>query len=329
MSTKDIPYYRPRRLRRTTSIRSLIQECRLSLKDLVMPLFIIEGENQRSPIAAMPGIDRLSPDLILQESKELWQLGIQAVALFPVVDARRKDSQAREAYNQNGFYQKTITMVKQDLPEMTVITDVALDPYNSDGHDGLVEPRTGEVLNDASLEPLASMALCQARAGTDMIAPSDMMDGRVAYIRTVLDQEGFSHVGVISYTAKYASAFYGPFRAALQSAPHSGDKKSYQMDPANAREAIREAHLDITEGADILLVKPGLAYLDVLYQLRQHSLLPLAVYNVSGEYAMLRTAAQAGSLEYKNCVLEVLTSFKRAGADLIFSYHAKEVGQWL
>ena len=321
--------HRPRRLRKSTSIRNLAQEHRLDIRDLVMPLFVIEGEGIRQPIPSMPGIERLSIDQLLKECAELWQLGIQAVALFPVIANELKDPQGRVALDEEGLYPRAIKMLKKALPEMTVITDVALDPYSSDGHDGLLSPK-GEILNDATLEILAAIALCQARAGADMVAPSDMMDGRVGFIRSALDKEGYSQVGIIAYTAKYASSFYAPFREALGSVPRSGDKKSYQMNPANIREALWEASLDIRQGADILLVKPGLAYLDVLQTIRRKSPVPVAVYNVSGEYAMLKNAAESfADWDYQSCVLEILLAFKRAGADMIFSYHAKEAAAWL
>ena len=320
--------YRPRRLRKSSTLRKLVQEQHVSTFDLVMPLFVVEGVNQRIDITALPGQSKMSPDLLLQECQELWQLGIQAVALFPVIPEERKDKEATEAYNETGHYLEAVRLLKQKLPELTVITDVALDPYSSDGHDGIVNPN-GDILNDESLEALAAMALCQARAGADMVAPSDMMDGRIHFIRSALDREGFTQTGIISYAVKYASAFYEPFRQVLASSPKKGDKSTYQMDPANLREALWEARLDWQEGADILLVKPGLAYLDVVREIRSKSLIPLAVYNVSGEYAMLKHASRNGCLDYKRCVLEVLLSFKRAGADLIFTYHAKEAAQWL
>ena len=301
----------------------------MDVKDLVMPLFVIAGKNIRQPIPSMAGMERLSQDQILKECQELWQLGIQAVALFPVIANELKDPQGRVALDQEAFYLRTIKMLKEALPEMTVITDVALDPYSSDGHDGLLSSK-GEILNDATLEILAAMALCQARAGSDMVAPSDMMDGRVGFIRSALDKEGYEQVGIIAYTAKYASAFYTPFREALGSTPRSGDKRSYQMNPSNIREALWEASLDIRQGADILLIKPGLAYLDVLQTIQRKSPIPVAVYNVSGEYAMLRNAADSfADWDYQSCVLEVLLAFKRAGASMIFSYHAKEFASWL
>ena len=258
------------------------------------------------------------------------KIGIKAIALFPVINPKLKNQTANEALNPDGIYPQTISLIKKNIPELLIITDIALDPYNSDGQDGLVEPKTKKILNDQSVELLSEMALLHAQSGADFVAPSDMMDGRVEAIRKNLDKNNFEDVGIISYTAKYASSFYGPFREALDSAPSGGgDKKSYQMNPANSREALVEAELDIKEGADILLVKPGLPYLDILSNLRNVTNLPLAVYNVSGEYALIKNAYEKSNLDYKNCVLEIMFSFKRAGADLIFTYHAKEVAEWL
>ncbi len=319
---------RPRRNRKSESLRKLLQEHTLSVNDLVMPLFVLNGKNQKTEIPSMPGLHRYSPDLLVEECKSLFQLGIQAVALFPCIDSPLKDKRATESWNESGLLAKTIRALKSTLPELTVITDVAMDPYNSDGHDGLVNDR-GEVDNDETLPILAKMALCQAKSGADIVAPSDMMDGRVRYLRETLDQAGFHDVGILSYAAKYASAFYGPFRDALNSAPKSGDKKTYQMNPANLKEALREVALDIQEGADIVMVKPGLPYLDVLRAVAEISSVPVAVYNVSGEYAMLKAAALNGWLDAKAAVLETLLAFKRAGASSIFTYHAKEAAEWL
>lgn len=315
---------RPRRLRSSEGLRHLVQENHLSVKDLLAPLFLIEGKNLKTPITSMPGVFRLSIDLLVEECRRLHQLGIPAVALFPAIDEKLKNAKATESYNPDGLYQRAIKEIKNALPELMIMTDVALDPYSSDGHDGLVDPKTGEILNDATLEILAKMALVQAKAGADIIGPSDMMDGRVGEIRRALESDGFSHVSIMSYTAKYASAFYGPFRDALSSAPKKGDKKSYQMNPANIREALLEAELDASEGADILMVKPGLPYLDVIKTLRDHSLLPIAAYNVSGEYAMIKAAAQNGWLDEKKAMMEMLMSFKRAGADIILTYFASD-----
>ena len=321
---------RPRRLRNSVAIRSLVQENHLLTTDLVMPLFVVEGKNEKFPIKSMPGIFRLTKDLILEECKYLSKIGIKAIALFPVINPNLKNQTANEALNPDGIYPQTISLIKKNIPELIIITDVALDPYNSDGQDGLVEPKTKKILNDRSIEVLTEMALLHAQSGADFVAPSDMMDGRVEAIRKKLDKNNFEDVGIISYTAKYASSFYGPFREALDSAPSGGgDKKSYQMNPANSREALVEAELDTREGADILLVKPGLPYLDILSNLRKVTNLPLAVYNVSGEYALIKNAYEKSNLDYKNCVLEIMFSFKRSGADLIFTYHAKEVAEWL
>ncbi|EDM27963.1 delta-aminolevulinic acid dehydratase [Lentisphaera araneosa HTCC2155] len=317
---------RPRRNRVNSSIRSLVQENQVTVDDLIMPLFVIEGEGQKIEVPSMPNIYRFSLDKLAAEVAELWELGIKAVALFPAINDDLKDSVATESTNPQGLFQRAIQTVKQTCPDMLTICDVAMDPYSSDGHDGFVE--NGEIINDITLPILAKMAVAQAEAGADIIAPSDMMDGRVAVIRDVLDQAGFANVGILAYTAKYASAFYGPFRDALDSAPKAGDKKTYQMNPANTREALREAELDTAEGADMIMVKPGLPYLDVVQSLSQSSQLPIAVYNVSGEYAMLQAAAEKGWLDYRSSVCETLMSFKRAGADIILSYHAKEFATW-
>jgi len=320
---------RPRRNRKSESIRSLSRENVLKASDLIMPLFLIDGENKKDEIKSMPGIFRMSLDNIIKFSEEMHGNGIPAVALFPAIEDSKKDRYATESVNDRGLYQNAIREIKKAVPDLTVITDVAMDPYSSDGHDGLVDEKSGEILNDETLPILAKMAVSQARAGADIVAPSDMMDGRVLYIRRALDEAGFTDVGILSYTAKYASAFYGPFRDALNSAPKKGDKKTYQMDPANVREAVREAELDIAEGADFIMVKPGLPYLDVVKTLAEISSVPVAVYNVSGEYAMLRAASANGWLDYKKTVMETLVSFKRAGADMILTYHAAEAAAWL
>ena len=319
---------RPRRNRKIASIRSLVRENTLTVDDLIMPLFVTEGKNQRIEVPSMPRVYRFSLDELVKECKELHELGVNGVVLFPALDESLKDKVATESTNPNGLYQRSLAAIKDAVPEMTVITDVALDPYSSDGHDGYVN-EAGEIENDITLEILAKMAVAQAKAGADIIAPSDMMDGRVQVIREALDAEGFTGVGIMSYTAKYASAFYGPFRDALDSAPKKGDKKTYQMDPANVREALLETRLDTLEGADIVMVKPGLPYLDVVAQLAAVSEVPVAVYNVSGEYAMLNAAAERGWLDYEKSALETLLSFKRAGADMILSYHTKEAAAWL
>jgi porphobilinogen synthase len=315
--------YRPRRLRRTEAFRKLVQETQLRVQDLIYPLFVLEGENQRQEVESMPGCYRYSLDLLLPEIEEAAQLGIPAVALFPVVPEEKKDPTGRECFNSEGLIQHSVRRIKQEIPEILVVTDVALDPYNSDGHDGIV--RDGVILNDETVEVLVKQALSQAEAGTDIVAPSDMMDGRIGAIRQALDDQGYTDVAILAYSAKYASAFYGPFRDALGSAPKSGDKKTYQMDPANAREAIKEAELDEAEGADMLMVKPALAYLDIIYRIKESTDLPVAAYNVSGEYAMIKAAEQKGWIDGKKVMLESLLAMKRAGADIILTYFAKEV----
>lgn len=320
---------RPRRNRRNEVIRSMVRESHLLPAHLIAPLFVIEGNGQKVAINSMPGQFRLSIDELVKEAKELFSLGIHTVALFPAIDEKLKTADARESYNPEGLNARAIRAVKAALPEMMVMGDVALDPYSSDGHDGLVDQKSGEILNDPSLEILAKQALCEARAGVDIIGPSDMMDGRVGYLRAALDKEGFENVLIMSYCAKYASGFYGPFREALDSAPKKGDKKTYQMDPANAKEALREAMLDEEEGADILMVKPGLPYLDVIYRLKENFTLPIAAYNVSGEYAMVKAAAANGWIDNDKVILETLVSFRRAGADIILTYFAKEAAQLL
>ncbi|MFZ4713663.1 MAG: porphobilinogen synthase [Bacteriovoracaceae bacterium] len=320
---------RPRRNRKNESVRTLVRENQVTTADLLAPLFVVEGKGSRIAINSMPGQFRLSIDELVKEAIELDRLGIKACALFPAVEEKYKSKDAAEAYNPDGLNQRAIKAVKDALPHMIVMSDIALDPYSADGHDGLVDGKTGEILNDATLEVLAKMAIVQARAGADMVGPSDMMDGRIGYIRKALDQEGFHQTSIIAYSAKYASAFYGPFRDALDSAPKFGDKKTYQMDFGNSREALREALLDADEGADILMVKPGLPYLDVIKLLKENTHLPIAAYNVSGEYAMIKAAALKGWLDGEKCMVEMLTSFKRAGTDIILTYFAKEMGQYL
>ena len=315
---------RPRRNRKNESIRRLVRETQLTTNDLIAPLFLKEGSNLKEPILTMPGINRLSVDELVKECRELYSLGIPCVALFPAIEEKLKDQKASEATNPNGLYQRAIKEVKNALPDLLVMTDVALDPYSSDGHDGLVDPKTGEILNDPTLEVLAKMAIVQSRSGADILGPSDMMDGRVGFIRDALDEENLINVAIMSYAAKYASSFYGPFRDALNSAPKLGDKKTYQMDYANVREALREAYLDESEGADILMVKPGLPYLDVIKTLRDNTTLPIAAYNVSGEYAMIKAASERGMIDGEKAMLEMLWSFKRAGSDMILTYFAKE-----
>ncbi len=311
---------RPRRNRRSAAIRSLVRETELRPADLILPLFVTDGSEQRVPIDSMPDCFRLSPDLIVHEARKASELGIPAVALFPALPESQKDHRASESTNPEGLLQRTIRSLKQEVPGMTVITDVAMDPYSSDGHDGVFEE--GEILNDPTLPILAGMAVSQAEAGADIVAPSDMMDGRVGYMRRALDEKGFTNVGILAYSAKYASACYGPFRDALDSAPKSGDKKTYQMDPANRREAVREALLDVEEGADMVMVKPALPYLDVIAALREAVQLPVAAYNVSGEYAMVKAAGRMGWIDEPSVMMEVLLSIKRAGADMILTYFA-------
>ncbi len=322
---------RPRRNRRTPAIRSMLRETSLSPADFILPLFFHQ-DAEDTPIASMPGVTRWSLASLVREAGEAHALGIPAIVLFPKIDESLKTSLAEESHNDEGLVPRAIRALKAAYPTLCVITDVALDPYNSDGHDGLVQrnPQGAlEILNDETVEILCCQALSHARAGADMVAPSDMMDGRVAAIREALDREGFSQVSILSYTAKYASAFYGPFRGALDSAPKDGDKKTYQMDPANAREAIRETLLDEAEGADILMVKPAGLYLDIIAKVREASTLPLAAYQVSGEYLMLKSAAAGGWLDEQAIVLESLLAIKRAGADMILTYFAKEACGWL
>ena len=321
-------HIRPRRNRKSASIRSMVKENTLQVTDLIMPLFVVEGKSIKEDIVSMPGIFRYSTDLIVQECKTLFELGVPGIVLFPALSNDIKDPMAKESTNPNGLYQRTLSEIKYAVPGLTVITDVAMDPYNSDGHDGYVNEK-GEIENDTTLQVLAEMAVSQARAGADILAPSDMMDGRVGYIRDALDNEGFTQVGILAYSAKYASAFYGPFRDALESTPKQGDKKTYQMDSANVIEAIREVMLDIDEGADMVMVKPGLPYLDVIRAVSEVSTVPVAVYNVSGEYAMLKGAGMNGWVDYEKVVMETMMGFKRAGASMILTYHAKEVAQWL
>jgi len=320
---------RPRRNRKTDAIRRLVRETHLLPGDLIAPLFLKEGTNFREPITSMPGVLRYSVDELVKECRELYKLGVPCVSLFPAIEDKLKDTRASEAYNPNGIYQRAIREVKNAIPELLIMTDVALDPYSSDGHDGLVDPKTGEILNDVTLEVLAKMAIVQAKSGADIVGPSDMMDGRIGYIRDALDEENYINTTIMSYAAKYASGFYGPFRDALGSAPKKGDKKTYQMDYANVREALREAYLDESEGADILMVKPGLPYLDVIKTLRDNTTLPLAAYNVSGEYAMVKAAAANGWIDEEKVMIEMLWAFKRAGSDMILTYFAKDAAIYL
>lgn len=320
---------RPRRNRKSPVIRDLVQENTLSLNDLIYPMFVMEGEGIRSEIASMPGVARFSLDLLLDEMQECVDLGLRTFALFPNLPESKKDKYATESHNPEGLYLQAVKAIKNRFPDIALMTDVAMDPYSSDGHDGIVEEHAGgfEIVNDESLVVLGKMALAQARAGADIIGPSDMMDGRIGYIREVLDQEGFSNVSIMAYTAKYAGAFYGPFRDALDSAPRFGDKKTYQMNPANSREALIEAELDYAEGADFLMVKPAMAYLDIIKLLNDNFDLPIAAYNVSGEYAMVKAAAANGWIDGERAMIEILTAMKRAGAKIILTYFAKEVAQ--
>lgn len=320
---------RPRRNRKSQAIREMVQENHLLASDFIFPLFIIDGKSQQTEVSSMPGIFRYSIDNLLKEVESCLKLGIKSFDLFPNLEESLKDKTASESLNEKGLYLTAIKEVKAHFPEVCVVTDVAMDPYSSDGHDGFVE--NGEILNDITLDILAKMAVAQAKAGADIIAPSDMMDGRVQYIREALDAEGFTNVSIMSYTAKYASAFYGPFRDALNSAPKFGDKKTYQMNPANQREALIEGALDMQEGADFLMVKPALAYLDVIKLMKDNFDLPIAAYNVSGEYAMIKAAAQRGWLNEERAIVETLMGIKRAGADVILTYHAKEVlaNKWI
>ena len=320
---------RPRRNRSSEAMRSMVRENQLTANDFIAPLFVREGKAERTAITSMPGHARLSIDELVKEARELFSLGVRTVALFPAIDDAKKTSDAREAWNPDNLNLRAARALKEALPDLLLMGDIALDPYSSDGHDGIVDPKSGEILNDASIEALIKQSIASAKAGFDILGPSDMMDGRVGAMRSALDADGFERTLIMSYTAKYASAFYGPFRDALASAPKKGDKKTYQMDPANGREALREAALDEAEGADILMVKPGLPYLDVIYRLRQASTLPIAAYNVSGEYAMVKAAAEKGWIDGDKVMMEVLTSFKRAGADIVLTYFAKDAARLL
>jgi porphobilinogen synthase len=314
--------HRPRRNRKSAAIRNLVAENTVTVNDLILPLFVIDGKKQKQEVASMPGIFRLSTDLLLKEMEECMKLGIYTFDIFPAIEDSLKDKKASESLNKNGLYLSTIREIKKKLPEAVIMTDVAMDPYSSDGHDGYV--KNGKILNDETLQILSEMAVAQAEAGADIIGPSDMMDGRVGFIREALDEYGFTDVSIMSYTAKYASAFYGPFRDALSSAPKFGDKKTYQMDPANSREALLEADLDFNEGADFLMVKPALSYLDVIKSLSDNFNIPIAAYNVSGEYAMVKAAALKGWIDGPRVRDEILLSMKRAGASVILTYFAKE-----
>lgn len=314
---------RPRRNRRSAGVRSLVAENHLSLNDLIFPLFLIEGEKKKVEVASMPGIYRYSLDNLLREIEECMNLGIKAFAVFPSLSEDKKDRMATESYREGSLYLTALTEIKKQFPESVIMTDVAMDPYSSDGHDGIYD--NGRILNDETLEVLGKMSLAQAATGADILGPSDMMDGRIGYMRGLLDEQGFADTAIMSYTAKYASAFYGPFRDALDSAPKAGDKKTYQMNPANSREALIEADLDFNEGADYLMVKPALAYLDIIQQLKANFDIPITAYNVSGEYAMVKAAGLKGWIDAEQVMQETLLSMKRAGADIILSYFTKEI----
>jgi porphobilinogen synthase len=318
---------RNRILRTTPAIRAMVAETILTPNDFIVPLFIDEGENVQTEIASMPNYYRRSIDLTVKEVKELWSMGIKSVLLFIKCKDELKDNTGKEAWNKDGLMQRSIRAIKDAVPEMYVMTDVALDPYSSYGHDGIVE--NGEIVNDQTVEALVKMSISHAEAGVDMVAPSDMMDGRIGAIREGLEHSGFTKVGIMAYSAKYASCFYGPFRDALDSAPGFGDKKTYQMDYANRTEAVREAIMDVEEGADIVMVKPGLPYLDIVRDVKNAVDVPVSVYNISGEYAMIKAAAKMGWINEEKAILETLTSFKRAGADLIATYFAKDAARLL
>ena len=322
--------HRPRRMRKHAYTRELMRENTLTTDDLIFPIFIIEGENKRESIESMPDIERLSIDQLLVEAGELVDLGIQAVALFPVVPENKKSLDAKEAFNKDGLAQRAVRALKQNHPKLAVITDVALDPFTTHGQDGLID-ENGYVLNDETVEVLVKQALSHAKAGADIVAPSDMMDGRIGAIRDALEEHKFIHTNILAYSAKYASNYYGPFRDAVGSAKNLGEssKETYQMDPANADEAIREVGLDIEEGADMVMIKPGLPYLDIVHQVKQTFGMPTFAYHVSGEYAMLKAASQNGWINERPVVLETLLSFKRAGADGILTYYAKQAAKWL
>lgn len=324
------PLTRMRRMRYNDFSRRLMRENQLTVDDLICPLFVTEGFQQREFISSMPGVERLSLDLLLEEAQLLFDLGIPAIALFPVVCADKKSDDAAEAYNPNGLVQRSVRALKNALPELGIITDVALDPFTTHGQDGLVNA-DGYVVNDETIAVLVKQALSHAQAGADIVAPSDMMDGRIGAIRQALEEHKYSNTRILAYSAKYASSFYGPFRDAVGSAGNlgKGNKYNYQMDPANSNEALREIALDLQEGADIVMVKPGMPYLDIIFRVKQEFGVPTFAYQVSGEYAMLKAAALNGWLDEKQVVLESLLAFKRAGSDAVLTYFAKSVAQWL
>jgi len=328
--TGKFPSVRMRRMRRDEFSRRLMRETRLNTDDLIQPVFVLEGKNRTEPVASMPGVSRVTVDLLLKQAERLMKLGVPAVALFPVIPASKKDNKAKEAYNPQGLAPRAVRELKKNFPELGVITDIALDPYTSHGQDGLIDG-TGYVLNDETVAVLVKQALAHAAAGADVVAPSDMMDGRIGAIRDALEKAGHIHTRILAYSAKYASNFYGPFRDAVGSAANLGksNKYSYQMDPANSDEALREVALDIEEGADMVMIKPGLPYLDIVRRVKERFGVPTFVYQVSGEYAMLAAAAQNGWLEERACILESLRCIKRAGADAILTYFAERVAGWL
>ena len=330
MSHARHPFSRPRRLRRSPFARNLIRQHALSVSDLIYPVFVVETLEEEINIPSMPGIRRWSADNLVRHLNGAVELGISAIAIFPVIDPSLKTADGREAFHSNGLVPRTLVRLKKEFPELGLISDVALDPYTSHGQDGMIDD-TGYILNDLTVEALAKQALIHAEAGADIIAPSDMMDGRVGAIRMALEERGFTETMILSYAAKYASAFYAPFRDAVGSASNLGkaDKKSYQMDPGNSDEALREVALDIAEGADMVMVKPGLPYLDIIRRVKERFEVPVFAYNVSGEYAMIKAAAQAGFLDEAACVLESLLAFKRAGCDGILSYHALDAARWI
>lgn len=322
--------HRPRRMRKHAHTRELIRENTLTTDDLILPIFVIEGKNKRESINSMPDVERLSIDQLLIEAEELVELGIRAVALFPVVSEDKKSLGAEEAFNEDGLAQRAVRALKKNHPDLAIITDVALDPFTTHGQDGLIDDKD-YVLNDETTEVLVKQALSHAQAGVDIVAPSDMMDGRIGAIREAFEENGFIHTNILAYSAKYASSYYGPFRDAVGSAKSLGasSKETYQMDPANSDEAIREVGLDIDEGADMVMIKPGLPYLDIIYRIKQTFGMPTFAYHVSGEYAQIKAASQNGWIDERKVVLETLLSFKRAGADGILTYYAKQAAKWL
>jgi porphobilinogen synthase len=328
--TGRFPAKRLRRMRRDDFSRRLVRECRLAVDDFIYPVFVQDGERRSDPVPSLPGVERKSIDLLLADAERCLQAGIPAIALFPVIPSAQKSDDAAHAWDDDGLVPRTVRALKSRFPKLGVITDIALDPYTSHGQDGLIDA-SGYVVNDATVDALVRQALCHVAAGVDVVAPSDMMDGRIGALRDALDREGFPHARILAYSAKYASSFYGPFRDAVGSAANlaGGDKYTYQMDPANSDEALWETYLDIREGADMVMVKPGLPYLDIVRRVKDTFGMPTAVYQVSGEYAMLKAAGRAGWLDERSCVLEALTGMKRAGADAILTYFALEAAGWL